>query len=48
MNGSLATPPPLRTPNSVTTPTSDPGAGQQVTDVAAAAANAQVGQNIFH
>ena len=42
-NGSLATPPPLRTPNSVTTPTSDQqGPGQQVTDVATAAANAQV------
>jgi len=36
-NGSLATPPPLRTPNAVTTPTSD-----TVTDVAAAAASAQV------
>ena len=37
-NGSLATPPPLRTPNSAATPTSD----AVVTDPAAAAASAQV------
>ena len=41
-NGSLATPPPLRTPNAVTTPTSD-----TVTDVAAAAASAQVWGNLL-